>query len=128
MNKKVLIINNTWANPVMAGFLAENGYEVTSVRGARGGLYRLESGQYHVIIVRESPLVESWRLCDRIRTLSDAPLIVISPNAPTEVCVRAINAGADYFMRKSFGRQELLARIKSLLQRQTMKQPVLAVR
>jgi len=52
------------------------------------------------------------------------PIIVISPNASTETCVKAINAGADYFMRKPFGPLELLARIRSLLQRVPLRQLV----
>jgi DNA-binding response OmpR family regulator len=88
------------------------------------GLQRLDAQAYDVIIFRESPLAESWLLCEKIRRLTTTPLIVISSNASTETCVKAINAGADYFMRKPFGPLELLARVNSLLQRTASRQPV----
>lgn len=55
--------------------------------------------------------------CEKLRRSTSIPLIVISYEASTETCVKAINAGADYFMRKPFGPLELHARINSLLQR-----------
>ena len=88
------------------------------------GLSHLEGQVYDIIIVLESPAVESWTICERIRALTGIPLIVISLNASTETCVRAINAGADCFLRKSFGPLEFLARINSLLQRNAARQPI----
>jgi DNA-binding response OmpR family regulator len=73
------------------------------------------------------PQAESWQFCRAVRQVSNVPLIVISNNASTEVCVKAINAGADFFLRKQTGPQELIARIRALLYRndlQTRRQAV----
>ena len=111
--------------PMLAALLSSAGYRVDVVYNGDDGLRQLELIPYDIIIVKESPLMESWNLCMRIRDLSSTiPLIVISSDASTETCVKTINAGADYFMRKPFGPLELLARIRSLLQRAPLPQSV----
>ncbi len=93
------------------------------VHNSDAGLKKLNTQAYDIVIVRESHEAESWRLCEQIRHLSGMPLIVISQNASTDTCVRAINAGADYFMRKAFGPLEFMARVQSLLHRISLNQP-----
>jgi DNA-binding response OmpR family regulator len=124
MSRKVLLINNITARPVIPELLAEAGYGVDVVRDSDAGLRRLDNQAYDVVIVLESPDNRSWQLCGKIRDLTAIPLIVISSGASTETCVKAINVGADYFMRKPFGPLELLARVNSLLQRTPLCQSV----
>ena len=117
MDKKLLFINNVGAASLIPGLLVGNGYEVDGVSDSETGLRLLDERSYNLAMVLESPVAESWRLCEKIRGLTGIPLIVISANASTDTCVKAISAGADYFMRKSFGPLELLARVDSLFQR-----------
>lgn len=124
MSKKVLLINNVTARPIIPYLLMEAGYGVDVVSDSDAGLLHLENQACDAIIVLESPGAESWRLCQKIRNLTAIPLIIISSSASTETCVKAINAGADYFIRKPFGPLEFLARVNSLLQRTPLRQPV----
>jgi two-component system OmpR family response regulator len=124
MGKKVLFINNARSLLLIPGLLSKLGYEVDLEHNVDTGLLKLGQQAYDIIILLESPAVESWTICERIRNLTYIPLIVISLNASTETCVRAINSGADYFLRKSFGPLELLARMNSLLQRSYTRQPI----
>jgi DNA-binding response OmpR family regulator len=124
MSKKVLFINNVTNRSIVPELLARTGYGVDVVCNSVTGLQRLDTEAYDVTIVLESPNAESWRLCEKIRNLTNIPLILISSHASTETCVKAINAGADYFMRRPFGPLELLARVNSLLQRTASRQPV----
>jgi len=124
MSKKALLINNITARPVIPELLIKAGYRVDAVYDSDPGLRQLYDQTYDVVIALESPAAESWQLCDKIRSLTAIPLIVISSGASTETCVKAINAGADYFIRKPFGPLEFLARVNSLLQRTPFRQPV----
>lgn len=124
MSKKVLFWDNTISHSTGSQLLIKEGYQVDMVPNADAGLRQLDAQAYDIIIVQESPEAESWQICERIRHLSDLPLIVISTNASADTCVKAIRAGADYFLRKPFGPLELIARVKSLLQRTYLKQPV----
>ena len=126
MSKQILVINNTIPYPVyqLLNLLNKEGYQVDVVYDSSSGLQQLDDQDYDIIIVQDSHEAESWQLCEQIRHLSDMPLIVISTNASAETSVKAINGGADYFMRKPFGPLELLARVQSLLQRTPPKQAV----
>ena len=121
MGTKALIINNTASPTSSSQLLSREGYNVDMVCSTDAGLRQLSTRDYDVIIVKASPEAESWRLCEEIRQLSGRPLIVISTNASTETCVKAINAGADFFLRKPLGPLEFTARVRSLLQRTSPK-------
>jgi DNA-binding response OmpR family regulator len=123
MDKKVLIIKNVTLHTPGSKLLIKEGYRVDTVHGADAGLQQLDTQSYDIIIVQESNEAETWRLCEKIRHLSGIPLIVISKNASTDTCVKAINAGADYFLRKPFSSLELVARVQSLLYRASLNQP-----
>lgn len=124
MSKKVLLINDLTARPIIPELLIKAGYGVDVVHDSDAGLRQLDNQAYDVVIMLESPAAESWQPCEKIRNLTAIPLIVISSSASTETCVKAINAGADYFIRKPFGPLEFLARVNSLLQRTPLREPV----
>jgi DNA-binding response OmpR family regulator len=124
MGREVLFINNTPVDSLIPEPLSETGWRVDVVHDAETGLRLLDGRAYDLAIVLESPDAESWRLCQKIRNLTSIPLIVISASASTDTCVRAINAGADYFMRKPFGPLEFSARVSSLLQRTSARLPL----
>lgn len=130
MERAVLFVNCTNARSGGPEALKKERFRVEIAHDFDAALDRLELREYEVIILQISPLAESWQFCRDVRRISNIPLIVISNNASTEVCVKAINAGADFFLRKSIGPQELAARIRALMyrynlekQRQT-RQPV----
>ncbi len=121
MNEKVLFINNVRSLLLISELLSRLGYDVDLASNAGEALEHLERQEYDIIIDLESPDAESWITCEKIRERTAAPLIVISLNASIQTCVKAINAGADYFLRKSFGPRELLTRMNSLLMRDTFR-------
>ncbi len=120
MSSKVLIIDNTPSDLNSPLPLSEAGYSVDLVQNHETGLQKLNSKAHDVIIVKETPEAESWRLCQEIRRVSTKPIIVISIYASIETSVKAIKAGADYFIRKPFGPLEFSARIQSLLRRSSL--------
>jgi len=119
-----MVINNVGAASLIPGILSGNGYKVYVAFDTAEGLRRMGEQDYDLIVLLENPLAPSWRGCERIKSAYDIPLIVISSNASAETCVKAISAGADYFLRKSLGPLELLARVSSLFQRVSSRQNV----
>lgn len=122
MNKKVLVINKAVSYSSSVPLLRREGYQVDVAPNLDMGLEKLDREAYDIIVVQEDQEAESWRLCQKIRHRSGLPIIVISASASAEDCVRALNAGADYFMRKPFGPLELSARAHSLIKRTSAKQ------
>ena len=56
-------------------------------------------------------------LCEKIRRDSDVPVIVLSVHGEERMKVTALGLGADDYLTKPFGSQELLARIRAVLRR-----------
>ena len=55
--------------------------------------------------------------CAQVRTWSDLPIVVLSAVGDEREKVRALDAGADDFVTKPFGAEELLARLRAVLRR-----------
>jgi DNA-binding response OmpR family regulator len=61
--------------------------------------------------------IDGLKVLGRIRDLSDVPVLVLTGEDAEIEKVRALKAGADDYVTKPFGRQELLARVEALLRR-----------
>jgi len=63
------------------------------------------------------PNMSGLELCRRLRSISDVPIIVLSVRGEEKTKVDALDAGADDYITKPFGMDELLARIRATLRR-----------
>src|SRR5207302_1881682 len=63
------------------------------------------------------PHVDGVELCRRIRKISSVPIIVLSVKGEERTKVEALDSGADDYVTKPFGIDELLARIRAALRR-----------
>jgi two-component system, OmpR family, KDP operon response regulator KdpE len=98
--------------------LKSRGYDV---RGASDGESGLETfSEWHpdlVITDLAMPNVDGLEFCRRLRALSQVPIIVLSAKGEEKTKVEALDIGADDFVTKPFGIDELLARIRASLRR-----------
>ena len=66
-----------------------------------------------VILDVTMPELDGWQTLERIRDLSDVPVIMLTARAAASSRRSAASgAGADDYVAKPFGRQELLARVR----------------
>lgn len=100
--------------------LKSRGYDV---RAAADGLAGFEMfTDWHpdlVITDLAMPNVDGLELCRRIRAISQVPIIVLSAKGEEKTKVEALDTGADDFVTKPFGIDELLARVRASLRRAT---------
>lgn len=98
--------------------LKTHGYDV---RVASDGVSALETfGDWPpdlVITDLAMPNMDGLKLCRRLRETSQLPIIVLSVRGEEKTKVEALDAGADDYVTKPFGMDELLARIRALLRR-----------
>lgn len=98
--------------------LKSRGYDV---RGASDGESGLESfNEWHpdlVITDLAMPNVDGLEFCRRLRAISQVPIIVLSAKGEERTKVEALDIGADDFVTKPFGIDELLARVRAALRR-----------
>jgi DNA-binding response OmpR family regulator len=69
------------------------------------------------------PEMDGWQTLERIREMTDVPVVMLTAREGELEAVRGLKAGADDYVRKPFGRQELLARIQALLRRSAASRP-----
>jgi DNA-binding response OmpR family regulator len=65
------------------------------------------------------PELDGWQVLDRIRDLSDVPVLLLTAEGEQVQKVRGLEGGADDYVTKPFGREELVARVNALLRRRT---------
>jgi len=63
------------------------------------------------------PNMEGLELCRRLRAVSQVPIIILSAKGEEKTKVQALDLGADDYVTKPFGIDELLARIRASLRR-----------
>ena len=98
--------------------LSESGYEVLLARDGAEALATVRERNPALALLDISmPELDGWATLDRIRELSDVPVVMLSALGAELEKVRALRAGADDYVTKPFGRQELLARVESVLRR-----------
>ncbi|HZP72822.1 MAG TPA: response regulator [Gaiellaceae bacterium] len=67
-------------------------------------------------------------VCEALRSWTDVPIVLVSAVGDEEEKIRALDAGADDYVTKPFGIDELLARLRAILRRTTQAPaPVLEV-
>lgn len=63
------------------------------------------------------PGIDGWGVLERIRDISDVPVVILSARGLETEKVRGLQSGADDYITKPFGHQELVARIGAVLRR-----------
>jgi two-component system KDP operon response regulator KdpE len=98
--------------------LKTHGYDV---RVAADGVSALETfSDWHpdlVVTDLSMPNMDGLELCRQLRKLSQLPIIVLSVRGEEKTKVQALDAGADDYITKPFGMEELLARLRAQLRR-----------
>src|SRR5919109_1088033 len=98
--------------------LERAGYEVVVAASGREGLRTLYAVSPDLVLLDVSmPELDGWQTLERIRDVSDVPVLMLTARAAELEKVRGLKAGADDYVTKPFGRQELLARVEALLRR-----------
>jgi DNA-binding response OmpR family regulator len=98
--------------------LERAGMEVTEAASGREALRQLHAVRPDVVVLDVTmPDLDGWQTLERIRDLSEVPVLMLTARAAELDKVRGLKSGADDYVTKPFGRQELLARVEALLRR-----------
>ena len=103
---------------LVSTLLGRAGYLITEAPDGRAALKVLYDQRPDLVVLDVNmPDLDGWATLERIRDLSDVPVVMLSARGEELEKVRALRAGADDYVTKPFGRQELLARVESVLRR-----------
>ena len=116
---RVLVVDDeTDIRALLRELLERAGHDVVEAPDGREGLRVFHSERPDLVLLDVSmPGLDGWQTLERIRELSSVPVVMLTARAQEMDKVRGLRAGADDYVTKPFGRQELLARIERLLSR-----------
>lgn len=96
--------------------LGEKHFQVTTASTGQDGLALAAAALPDVIILDLGlPDIDGLEVCGRLREWTDTPIIVLSVRDNEREKVRALDKGADDYLTKPFGIEELLARVRVAL-------------
>lgn len=122
---KVLIVEDEpGISDVIAAVLSANGYDAVQAKSGAEALSMVASHCPSVILLDLGlPDMDGLEVIRQIRAWAHLPIVVVSARTHEKDKVRALDLGADDYIIKPFGTQELLARIRTAL-RHTRTQDV----
>jgi len=97
--------------------LAAHGYEVLEAMNGKSALELLDKKPDLVILDLGLPDMDGTEVIEGLRGWTDAPIIVLSGRADSTDKVQALDCGADDYVTKPFGMDELLARMRAAIRR-----------
>ena len=103
---------------VLRTTLAADGYAIVEAQDGNEALEKLRSERPDLVLLdMNMPGMDGLETCREIRAASDVPILMLTVRNAERDKVRALDAGADDYVVKPFGIQELLARIRAALRR-----------
>lgn len=116
---RVLVVDeDDAARSLVRSALERAGHEVREAEGGRAGLRELYAMPPDLVILDVTiPELDGWATLERIRDLSDVPVLMLTACESELECVRGLRGGADDYVVKPCGYQELMARVQALLRR-----------
>jgi DNA-binding response OmpR family regulator len=126
---RVLVIDDDGdVRALVTELLERAGYEVNEASDGRDGLRAVFSDRPDLVLLDVTmPGLDGWGTLERIRELTDVPVLMVTARSGELEKVRGLKAGADDYMTKPFGRQELLARVEALLRRKRLAEDELPI-
>ncbi len=118
-HRRILVVDDEpQITRVLRTTLSSQGYDIRAANDGETALEIMKDWTPDLVITDLSmPNMDGLELCRRVRTGTQIPIIVLSVRGEEESKVQALDAGADDYVTKPFGFEELLARIRANLRR-----------
>ncbi len=126
MAKKILVIDDDAIFlRLVDQVLTQQGYGVLKAGSGQEGLRLLFAEKPDLVLLDVAmPRMDGWQTCQRIREISDVPIIMLTGKQKGEEdIVRGLDYGADEYLFKPVGNRELVARVRAVLRRVELPSP-----
>lgn len=70
-----------------------------------------------IVLDVKMPEMDGWETLERVREISDCPVIMLTVFGSTDDIIKGLELGADDYLAKPFGVQELIARVNTVFRR-----------
>lgn len=126
MDRKILIVDDE--KLIVKGIkfsLEQDNMDVDVAYDGKEALEKVSNNQYDVILLDVMlPELNGFEVCQMIREFSDVPIIMLTAKGDDMDKILGLEYGADDYITKPFNVLEVKARIKAIMRRTKMKQPV----
>lgn len=119
IRRRILVVDDEpQITRVLRRSLTSQGFDVRTAADGESALDLFGDWSPDLVVADLSmPGMDGLELCRRLRAASEVPIIVLSVRGEENIKVRALDLGADDYVAKPFGMDELLARIRAALRR-----------
>ncbi|HEX9117474.1 MAG TPA: response regulator transcription factor [Anaerolineae bacterium] len=119
MQECILVIDDDTAyGESLRAYLTTKGFKVVIESDGQKGLRTAYAEHPDVVLVDVMmPAMDGWRVCQRLRELSDVPIIIVSARGGEDDVVNGFRLGADDYVRKPVSVRELEGHIRAILKR-----------
>ena len=117
--RRILVVDDEpQITRVLRTSLSSQGYDIRVANDGETALEILKDWSPDLVITDLSmPRMDGLELCRRLRSKSQMPILVLSVRGEERTKVQALDAGADDYVTKPFGMNELLARVRANFRR-----------
>jgi DNA-binding response OmpR family regulator len=103
---------------LVKSYLETNGYAAFCAKNGREGLEIFEKNQVSLILLDLMlPDFSGEEFCEKVRRISDIPIIMITAKVEEENIIHGLAIGADDYVTKPFSPRQLMARVRAALRR-----------
>jgi len=114
----IVVDDDAQLTRVLRTGLKSRGYEVRTAPDGALALETFNEWQPDLVITDLAmPVMDGLELCRQLRAVSQVPIIVLSAKGEEKTKIEALDLGADDFVTKPFGIDELFARVRAALRR-----------
>lgn len=114
----IVVDDDAQLTRVLRTGLKSRGYEVRTAADGMLALETFNEWQPDLVITDLAmPVMDGLELCRQLRAVSQVPIIVLSAKGEEKTKIEALDLGADDFVTKPFGIDELFARVRAALRR-----------
>lgn len=119
VSAKILVVDDDrQVRRAFRAILSSQGCSVVEARDGNEALDEIKADAPDLVLLDiNMPGIDGFETCKQIRAFSDVPIIVVTVRGEENDKVIALDAGADDYIVKPFGTQELLARIRGAVRR-----------
>ena len=121
MERILMIEDDAGIREIASLYLTKKGYEFFTAENPVKALDLVKDKQPHLILLDiVLPRMDGFQLCEKIRQMTDVPIIFLSAKREAVDKVKGFEAGGDDYLTKPFDLAELNARIKAHIRRSKM--------
>lgn len=118
MERILVIDDNSRDRRLLRDALEHGGYAVEEASDGAEGLKALFASRPDVVVLDViMPKMDGWVVCQRIREITDVPVIMLTSLNRDEDVVKGLELGADDFVSKPVSPRHLIARVRAVLRR-----------